>query len=317
MISHRDLLNDYLFHRVLRPKTEEGYRDAIKKLEKGISTPIDMLEYNELLEWRRRELRKGLSPTSWNTYMRHLKALFNHGINQGLLPYPHNYFASLFVKSATSPKKRLTAMQVEQIRSLFSIMSKEEENGAHIKGVYPVWFWRVVVETFYFTGIRRSQLVHLRQRDVDFENKVLFMRREGSKGHNEYFVPITNDLLPWLKILSERIPEEVRQSDDHFFCIHHFNPMGRRESLSQNQINAFFRTISERLGFMVSSHRFRHTLGSDLANRPNANIFLIKEALGHQDIRVTMSYLEADLTAIREMLEERHPTTNPQLDFRF
>lgn len=50
---------------------------------------------------------------------------------------------------------------------------------------------------------------------------------------------------------------------------------------------------------------FRHTLATDLLRKPDANLFMVKELLGHSDIKTTMEYLEADITGMRVMLNRR------------
>lgn len=313
-MTHQDLLNDYLCHHVLRPRTEEGYRDALEKLRKNIATPIDTLSIDELLSWRRKELKKGLSPISWNTYMRHLKALFNHGINQGTLPYQKNLFAALFVREGQKQKKRLSHEQIDKTRALFDSLEQSEHEGCVHNGIYPAWFWRTVFETFYYTGMRRNQLIHLRQKDIDFANQQIFLCRDGSKGHKELYIPIVKSLIDWLTVFFQRIPKDALDPNRQLFSPALFNPRVRRDTLGETQINACFRSLSTRLGFKVSSHRFRHTLGSDLVNRHKSNLFLVKELMGHSDIRTTVSYLEADHHAIRAMLNERENPISTQLE---
>lgn len=314
MLTHQDLLNDYLYHHILRPKTEDAYREAIRKLQKNIATPIELLTFDELLIWRKKELKKGLAPTSWNTYTRHLKALFNHGINQGILPYEKNPFSALFVREGVKQKKRLSREQIEQTRTLFNTLERLERDDCVHNGIYPAWFWRTIFETFYYTGMRRNQLLHLKQKDVDFEHGQIFLCSEGSKGHRELYIPMVKQLVDWLTLLFNRMPQDAKNPDRQLFAPSLFNPRVRRETLGENQINACFRALSMRLGFKISPHRFRHTLGSDLVNKHKSNLFLVKELMGHTDIRTTVQYLEADQQAIRAMLNNREDETSTQLD---
>ncbi|MDR0770601.1 MAG: site-specific integrase [Burkholderiales bacterium] len=306
--KHQELLEDYLFHHVISLKTEENYRLCVEKLRRAIHADVDSLEFGQLLEWRRRELSEGLSPTSWNTYMRHLKALFNHGIEQGKLPYKDNYFSQLMVKAPDKLKKRLSGEQIVKIRELFEALKREEEEtGNHFAGFHPVWFWRIVIETFFYTGIRRKQLLHIQMNDIDLRCLVLYVRFEGSKNKKERFLPIPDDLAPWLEKLLWENARKKFHPEDQAFNVNCYNPLSRRKEMSQCQVVACFRELSWRLGFQVSTHRFRHTLGCTLANKPTANLFLIKEILGHSSIRSTMEYMEADLAAMRAVLNERQP----------
>lgn len=302
----QDLLEDYLFHHVLSPKSEENYRYCIDRLSYARLSEVDTLDYKQLLKWRRAELKRGLSASSWNTYVRHLKALFSHGIERGLLPYKVNPFAGLSVKAPEKIKKRLSLDQVSSIRQLMEKLNHEEAwDGAHFVGLYPVWFWRVVYETFYHTGIRRKQLLHIMMKDIDLKGLLLHIRIEGSKTKKERYLPIPDALAPWLEQLLDRNHEKRFLPSDQAFNVNPHNPLSRRTVMGQCQVVACFRELSRRLGFPVSTHRFRHTLGSSLANDQKANLFLIKEILGHSSIRTTMEYIEADLGAMRAVLNGR------------
>jgi integrase len=304
-MNYQELLEDYLFHRVLSPKTEENYRMCIERLRRADLSGINDLEYGQLLKWRRRELSKGLSPFSWNSYMRHLKALFNHGIEHGKLLYEKNPFAHLSVKTPKKLTKRLSSEQIDVVRNLFDALRKEEELGKHHPGVHPVWFWRIVFETFYHTGIRRKQLLHIQMKDINTAGLLLFLRSSGSKTKNERFLPISDGLAPWLELLIWENKKLGVRRDDQAFNVNLLNMLSRRSCLSYCQIVACYRELSRRIGFGVSPHRFRHTLGSDLANNPKANLYLIKEILGHSSIYTTMEYVEADVGAMRAVLNQR------------
>lgn len=95
VIHYQELLEDFIFSRCLRSKSVLNYRQILNRLQTAVNRPVDELDRMSLLKWRKRELDKGLSPISWNNYTRHLKAIFNHGINHGLLTYETNPFNEL------------------------------------------------------------------------------------------------------------------------------------------------------------------------------------------------------------------------------
>ncbi|MCL2872813.1 MAG: site-specific integrase [Betaproteobacteria bacterium] len=306
MNSYQDLLEDYLFHHVLSPKTEENYRMCITRLSNALGSDIENLSFSRLVEWRHRELRRGLSPISWNTYIRHLKVLFNHGIKQEGFFYEENPFSRLFVRAPDKLKKRLSQDQVSKVRYLLNYLNVM--GGHHFPGITPIWFWRIVFETFFYTGIRRRQLLHILTHDIDLKSLLLHIRFEGAKNKRERFLPIPDDLAPWLEQLLQANQKKLVKIGDQAFNVNLHNPLSRRKGkdMSQCQVVACFRHLSRRVGFPVSPHRFRHTLGSSLANNPQANLFLVKEILGHSNIHTTLEYVEVDLEAMRAVLNGRH-----------
>lgn len=316
IISLQALLEEYFFSRVLRKETEKTYRKIISKLEdtldvfnqRGYESDIQQLDRHILLEWRRQELNKGLSPTSWNTYIRHLKAVFNYGIDQGLLTYDKNPFAELTITVPKKKKKTLDDLVIVQTRHLLNQLQAQEEKGEYIGKALPVWFWRVVFETFYYSGIRRNQLVHLQVKDIDLKTQQISIRVEGSKTWREYPIPICNNLLPWLKLILLKAKQLDFKREDQLFNVNRYSPRKRYNSakeLSLDRLSNVFEYISKTVGARITPHRFRHTLGTELMKTPERDLHLVKSLMGHTNIRTTLEYVEADMASMKSILENR------------
>ena len=219
-MTYQELLEDYLFSKKLRPESQTNYRRIMNTLVRVMNgLPLEEVDRTRLLHWRKDALGNGLAPTSWNTYVRHLKALFNHGINYQLIPFQHNPFDGLSVTSPQKKKKTLDAYQLEQTLKLFDELQIEENRGGSTGRVHPVWFWRVVYKTLHQSGIRRNQLKHLRVRDVNFVHDVFRIQIEGSKTYREYDVPIRQKLKPWIVMLYLKAKEAGCDLDDQLFNV--------------------------------------------------------------------------------------------------
>lgn len=72
------------------------------------------------------------------------------------------------------------------------------DEGAYVR---PTWFWSIVINTFYYSGIRRLQLVGLTWKDIDFDSATIHLRATSSKTHREWFIPIAQPLRPELENL--------------------------------------------------------------------------------------------------------------------
>ena len=51
-----------------------------------------------------------------------------------------------------------------------------------------------------------------------------------------------------------------------------------------------------------SPHRFRHTAATNLMKNPE-NLYVVKQLLGHKDIKVTLSYIESDISSLRKHID--------------
>lgn len=319
VITYSYLLESYLSVRVLRPKTESSYRASIRKLEAGLKdyaytqgvifeNDANSLTRQLIADWRNHELAHGLSANSWNTHMRHLKAVFTHGIDTQLLSIEVNPFSKMNITPPKKRKKTLSSAQLTQARLFLEGMRVDEEKGKDVAKLHPVWFWQMVFETFYYTGIRRNQLVHIKVGDVDLKKQIITIRVEGSKTWREYEVPICQQLVPHLRLLFTRARLQAFRVDDQLFNVNrfsdHFNPR-MSKLMGVDRVSNVFEYISKRIGIQVSPHRFRHTLGTDLMKQPDRNLHLVKELLGHTDIRTTLEYVEPDLNSMKNLLDSR------------
>ena len=319
IMTYALLLESYLSVRLLRPKTEISYRASIRKLETGLKdychtkgvifeSDANSLTRNLIADWRNHELANGLSANSWNTHMRHLKAIFTHGIDSQVLTMDVNPFSKMNITPPKKRKKTLSTAQVTQARLFLEGMRVDEEKGKDVAKLHPVWFWQTVFETFYYTGIRRNQLVHINVGDVDLKKQIITIRVEGSKTWREYEVPICHQLLPYLKRLMVRARLQGFKVSDQLFNVNrfsdHFNPR-MSKLMGVDRVSNVFEYISKRIGIQVSPHRFRHTLGTDLMKQPDRNLHLVKELLGHTDIRTTLEYVEPDINSIKHLLDNR------------
>jgi len=318
-LTYQMLLESYLASRIIRPTTESIYRASIKKLEFGLAQCCEAtgLSYDndatgltsaKVLEWRKYELANGLAATSWNTYVRHLKAIFNHGLDIGLLNMEKNPFQKMSITSPKRKKKILSNYQVSQARLFLSGEYELDKQGEDVGKLHPVWFWQTVFETFYYTGMRRNQLVHVKVKDVHLKKQLIKIRIEGSKTWREYEIPISHQLMPYLEQLLGNASLRGFKQEDQLFNVNRFSehPLERMSKvMSVDRVSNVFEYISKRTGMRITPHRFRHTLGTDLMHEPERNLHLVKELLGHTDIRTTLEYVEPDLNSIRSLLDAR------------
>lgn len=171
--------------------------------------------------------------------------------------------------------------------------------------LYPAWFWLTVVETFNYTAIRLNQLIHLRVRDIDLVHDTLFIQSEGSKSHDEHIVPIASRLRPYLEHLLEEAKTKGMRADDQLFNINRFSRRTLRQGkpMTENQVSYFFAKLSDACHSRFSSHRYRHTVATELMQKPEQNLYVTQKLLGHRDIKVTLSYIEHNVEMLRSCVE--------------
>ncbi len=153
-ITVPQLVERYTEYKVLRPATIINYQKIGTLFIDGINLPnIDIAELStdHIIAFRSLTLSRA-KPVTWNNYFRHLKALFNFAVKMCYMETNPCADPNLKARNGKPIKKVLNESQIRELIHFFQTSSRAPE---------PAWFWTTVLQTLYYTGIRRSQLVGL------------------------------------------------------------------------------------------------------------------------------------------------------------
>jgi len=162
---------------------------------------------------------------------------------------------------------------------------------------------RAILEVLYATGIRVSELIRLKQRDVLESQGIV---RVFGKGSKERLVPIGDSALRWIARYKTdcRSALALRGTGlDALFLNARGKPMTRMAIWKIVQAS----TRKAGIGKEVHPHTFRHSFATHLLEG-GADLRAVQEMLGHSDISTTQIYTHID----REYLKEVHRTFHPR-----
>ncbi len=161
---------------------------------------------------------------------------------------------------------------------------------------------RTILETFYSTGMRRHELLGLKEFDLDFERGTLMIRR--GKGKRDRVVPIGGRASLWMeKYLTEVRPELVAGRDDGTLFLTY-----RGEPFTDSRLSLMVHNYVKDSGIGKSGacHLLRHTMAT-LMLENGADIRYIQQMLGHEDIRSTQIYTQVSIRKLKEVHDSTHP----------
>jgi len=158
-----------------------------------------------------------------------------------------------------------------------------------------------VIETLFSTGVRVSELCHLKITDVDLQHHHI---RVLGKGKRERVIPLCDPAT--VNALSEykSIYFTNTAIGDNFFLNRDRKPLSDQ---SVRQIIKKYQKKSQ-IPEMVTPHMFRHTIATLLLEN-GVDIRNIQTLLGHSSLAVTEIYTHVSLSAQREALGRCHPRT--------
>ena len=157
---------------------------------------------------------------------------------------------------------------------------------------------RLVLELFYATGIRRSELITLKEKDVNLYNLTI---KVLGKRNKERIIPIT----PFMKKYLEEYQNEkknIATKQECFFVNENGTALYDKE---------VYRIVKKYLGMVTtlqkkSPHVLRHTFATHILDN-GADINAVKELLGHSNLSSTQVYTHNTLDTLKRVHKQAHP----------
>jgi len=159
---------------------------------------------------------------------------------------------------------------------------------------------KLLIEIFYSTGIRLSELITLKKSDLNFyESSIKVL----GKRNKERLIPIGNNLVKYIKdYLVVRQQENVGLLNDHLLVTEKGDPM--YPMLVYRIIKKYLSlvtTLSKR-----SPHVLRHTFATHLLDK-GADLNAVKDLLGHSSLAATQVYTHNSLEKLKSTFDQAHP----------
>jgi integrase/recombinase XerD len=166
---------------------------------------------------------------------------------------------------------------------------------------------RTMLELFYATGIRRTEMTNLDHGDYEPATRTLVVRR--GKGGKSRMLPVGERAAAWL----DRYLAESRPLFDHLPNETSLFLSGYGTRISPAYLGNWIKKLLKRCGIDKpgSCHLWRHSCATDM-HRGGADIRYVQEMLGHERMETTRIYTHVHIDALREVHTRCHP--HGQLD---
>jgi integrase/recombinase XerC len=159
---------------------------------------------------------------------------------------------------------------------------------------------KLIIDLFYTTGIRRTELIHLRGIDLDLSSNTIKVLGKRNKERIIPVLPIIKEEL--LLYLGEK--SSLGSINDSEFLFLTKKGLKLSDSFVYRLINSYFSKVSEKV--KKSPHILRHTFATHLLNN-GADLNSVKELLGHASLASTQIYTHSSLSELKKVYEDAHP----------
>src|SRR5688572_12509302 len=248
-LLQRDLIKEYLNYiqveKGLARHTLDSYRRDLERLERWavkVKTPVAQLQRPELRKWIAELSREGLAPSSVARAVSAARGFFRFLMLDGHIK--HHPAEDLDTPQKFSYLPRF--LTVEEIDRLFAAPDITTEEGIRD---------RAMLELMYAAGLRVSELVNLKQTEVDLHAGVVNCHGKGSK---ERRVPVGKSAIHWLQQYASVKAEYGQSPFPHLF-------LNRGKPLTRQFAWTTIRNYAANIGLEnVSPHTLRHSFATHL-----------------------------------------------------
>jgi integrase/recombinase XerC len=268
------------------PHTVAGYRRDLVKLLRFMQAQqlasFDALDANRMRTFVAGEHRTGLAPKSLQRLLSSCRSLFRQLNREGLLTGDP-------LLGVRGPKVRRKLPQVLDVDEASALVETDSGGKLAVRD-------RAMLELFYSSGLRLSELVGLRWIDLDLDGGEVRVLGKGSKTR---IVPVGRHAIAALRALGT---EEGMQADSPVFRGRGGAPINARTI----QLRLKTLALQQGLPKNIHPHLLRHTFASHMLES-SGDLRAVQELLGHADIATTQIYTHLDFQHLTKVYDAAHP----------
>ena len=249
---------------------------------------IENVEYKIIRSWIVLLVNKNLSNRSINRKVSSLKSFYKFLVKTDTIN------SSPLI--AHSPLKQSKKIQVPFSKDEIGALLDSDFFKSDYKGVLQ----KTIISFFYFTGVRRIELINLKASDINMDSYTI---RIMGKRNKERIIPmlpkLKESINEYLKIKSQEFKNEI---SDYLFISK--SGIQLSEKYVYRTVNEYFKLVSPKV--KKAPHVLRHSFATHLINE-GADINSVKELLGHSSLSATQVYSHTSMERIKEVFKNSHP----------
>lgn len=285
---------DYLqFEKNYSSNTLNAYKRDLIQYNKFVAEYNDKLKIEEvnykiIRSWIVTMVNNNISNRSINRKVSSLKSFYNFLIKTETI--------NSSPLKAHTPLKQSKKIQVPFSQDEINSLLDSDFFTNDYRGILQ----KTIIAFFYFTGVRRIELITLKESDVNLESSTVKIMGKRSK---ERIIPILPKLKKAIIFFNEiKFKFHDQTSSDYFFISKNGKQLS--EKFVYRTVNEYFKLVSPKI--KKAPHVLRHSFATHLINE-GADINSVKELLGHSSLSATQVYSHTSMERIKEVFKNSHP----------
>ena len=295
MISFRDFIDYLTYEKRMSPHTVTAYEHDLSRFFNYLE---EKLEINQLSDVHTEDIRawiislledESLQAKSVSRMISAVKAFYRYKLKIKEL----SINPTLTIQSPKLPKKLPQYVEQKDMEHLFSDIPFEDS----FEGLRD----RTILELFYATGMRLSELLNLKIQDIHFQDNTI---KVLGKRNKERLIPFGNRLSELLTMYLGYLEKKfVDGTKNNYIFV--------TDKGEQLYPKAVYRIVRKYLDMITtidkrSPHVLRHTFATHLLNN-GADLNAIKTILGHSSLASTQVYTHNSIEQLKSIYKQAHP----------
>lgn len=285
---------DYLkFEKRYSPHTLSSYENDLRSfftfLDKNYGTSaLPEINGSFIRSWLAGMKEDKITSKTINRKISSLRSFFKYHLKRGAIK-------TMPTANVIAPKisKRLPVfMKESETKQLLETLNHGAEDWKSLNA-------KMLITLFYATGMRLSELIGLKEKQVDAARSQI---RVLGKGNKERIIPVSREIVGLIKVYEAEKKKEFGSTDDVLLVTEKGKKLYPKYAwVLVNKYLGEGTTLEKR-----SPHVLRHTFATHLMNN-GADLNAVKELLGHASLAATQIYTHNSIEKLKDVHKKAHP----------
>ena len=297
-----DVFLNYLrLEKAYSPHTVMGYENDLREFEAYLVNTENVLDLKDadsdlIRGWAMGLMAAGRSAATVNRKLSSLRTFYKYLLKK-------EEIAKSPMQNVHGPKRKRPLPQFVREADMNRLLDHALDDDSW-QGVRE----RLVIQLFYETGIRLSELVGLNVEDVDFKRKII---RVTGKRNKQRVIPIGDGLLESLEQYVAMKNQVSEERGRYALVRQHSTPLFVTDKGNRVYPSWVYWVVRRNLSQVVtlkkrSPHVLRHTFATAMLNG-EAELEAVKELMGHKSVSTTQIYTHTTFEELKKAYSKAHP----------
>ncbi|HEY9115120.1 MAG TPA: tyrosine-type recombinase/integrase [Bacteroidales bacterium] len=286
--AHLTLEKKYSVH------TLKAYQADIQSFHSFVQNEFELTDLTKvqtimIKDWMMFLVNSGTTPRTINRKISSLKSFYRFLVSEEIIKTN----PAIYIHTLKIGKQLPTYVEKEKLNNFLN-SEIDEDKFSQLRD-------RLIMDIFYSTGIRRNELIELKENSVNLSGN--FTKVIG-KGNKERILPLTKKLSKDIQKYLELKSKKFNNSVPYLFVT------DKGKKVYPEYI---YRLVNKQLTGLTSSkkspHVLRHSFATHMLNN-GADLNTIKELLGHANLSATQVYTHNSIEQLKTIYNNSHPRAN-------